>query len=211
MLNAKTVLILAPHTDDGEIGCGATIARLIESGARVHYVAFSICEKSVPAGLPSDILATEVRAATAILGLKPRDVTTYRFPVRDLPQHRQDILERLIVLRNQLRPDLVFLPSTDDIHQDHQTIAQEGIRAFKHTTLVGYEFPWNMLKFSGTAFVALQEQHIQAKVQAMQAYKSQTHRSYVSESTIKSLAHVRGQQAGTTYAEAFEVIRWIVP
>jgi len=37
----RNVLVLAPHTDDGEFGCGGTMARLIESGAAVTYAAFS--------------------------------------------------------------------------------------------------------------------------------------------------------------------------
>ena len=38
----KRVLVLAPHTDDGEFGCGGTMARLVEAGVEVHYQAFSI-------------------------------------------------------------------------------------------------------------------------------------------------------------------------
>ena len=38
----ERVLVLAPHTDDGEFGCGGTMARLVEAGADVRYVAFSI-------------------------------------------------------------------------------------------------------------------------------------------------------------------------
>ena len=45
-----TVLVLAPHTDDGEFGCGGTMARLIKNGAEVTYVAFSTAAKSVPEG-----------------------------------------------------------------------------------------------------------------------------------------------------------------
>ena len=65
----RNVLVLAPHTDDGEFGCGGTMARLIEDGARVTYAAFSTAAKSVPEGFPRDILKHEVRAATGILGI----------------------------------------------------------------------------------------------------------------------------------------------
>ena len=58
------VLVLAPHTDDGEFGCGGTMARLIESGVKVTYAAFSTAAKSVPEGFPKDVLKHEVRAAT---------------------------------------------------------------------------------------------------------------------------------------------------
>ena len=57
----QRVLVLAPHTDDGEFGCGGTMARLAESGAAVRYVAFSIATKSLAEGFPPDTLAGEVR------------------------------------------------------------------------------------------------------------------------------------------------------
>ena len=56
MNNIKNVLILAPHTDDGELGCGGTIAKLIEEGSEVYYAAFSVCETSVPEGYTINIL-----------------------------------------------------------------------------------------------------------------------------------------------------------
>ena len=55
MANKRRILVLAPHTDDGELGCGAAIARFVEQGAEVHYVAFSTAKESVPKGMPSNI------------------------------------------------------------------------------------------------------------------------------------------------------------
>ena len=66
----KRILILAPHTDDGELGCAGTVARLIEEGNRIYQIAFSICEDSVPEGFPKEILGVELRNATKILGIK---------------------------------------------------------------------------------------------------------------------------------------------
>lgn len=211
MLNAQKVLVLAPHTDDGELGCGGTVARLVEEGAAVSYVAFSICETSVRPEYPSDILAREVQAATHILGIAAENLIVYRNPVRLFPQHRQEILESLVALQRTLKPDLVLLPAADDVHQDHQTITQEGIRAFKHSTILGYELPWNNLSFTGAAFVGLADHYLDRKIAALRAYQSQQHREYFSEDLIRGLARVRGQQAGQRYAEAFQVIRWLIP
>lgn len=210
MFDIEKALVLAPHTDDGELGCGGTIARLIEQGVSIHYAAFSICEASVPHGFPQDILATEVKAATQALGIGPENLTVHRYPVREFPRHRQEILEQLVALRRQLRPDLVLLPSTDDIHQDHQVLAQEGIRAFKQTTLLGYELPWNTMQFTAAALVALNAQQLERKLEALRNYRSQMGRSYVNEELIRGLARVRGEQAGCQYAEAFQVIRWVI-
>ncbi len=40
--NLQNVLILSPHTDDAELGAGGTIARFVEEGKKIHYIAFSI-------------------------------------------------------------------------------------------------------------------------------------------------------------------------
>ena len=71
--NCKNILVLAPHTDDGELGLGGTISRLIEDGKKVTYVAFSTAQQSVPEGFPKDILKTEVKQATQTLGIEPEN------------------------------------------------------------------------------------------------------------------------------------------
>ena len=57
-ISFKRALVLAPHTDDGEFGCGGTISKLIASGCEVHYAAFSACQQSVLPQFPADILPT---------------------------------------------------------------------------------------------------------------------------------------------------------
>lgn len=155
--NCKNVLVLAPHTDDGELGLGGTINKLITEGKRVTYVAFSTAEESVPPGFPKDILKTEVRNATAKLGIKSENLIIYSYQVRKLNYVRQEILEELIKIRKREKYDLVFIPSLHDIHQDHTTIAQEGVRAFKNTTILGYELIWNNLSFDTQCFVRLRK------------------------------------------------------
>jgi len=206
----KNVYVLAPHTDDGELGAGGTIAKLIEKGANVYYFAFSTAEQSVPNGFPTDILKTEVKNATKKLGIKKENVIIYNYEVRKLNYARQEILEDLIIRRKKLFPDLVLMPSLNDIHQDHSTIAEEGLRAFKGTTVLGYELIWNNLTFDTTSFVKLDKKYIQKKVDALQEYKSQGMRDYMSKEFIFALAKTRGVQIGAEYAESFEVIRWVM-
>jgi LmbE family N-acetylglucosaminyl deacetylase len=201
------VLVLAPHTDDGELGAGGFISKLIESGSQVHYLAFSIAEDSVPEGFPKDILATEVVNATSQLGIDSSRVYVKRYPVRKLSAYRQEILEDIISYRKALKPDLVLLPSTTDIHQDHKTVSEEGVRAFKNTTILGYELIWNNLVFHAQAYVELEKRHIQTKMNALIEYKSQGKRDYLSWDFIHSQARTRGVQFGVPLAEAFEVIR----
>lgn len=204
------ILVLAPHTDDGELGCGGTVHRLIEKGKEVHYVAFSTCEESVPDGFPKDILSKEVREATDVLGIKEAHLHILNYRVRHFPAHRQEILEDLVALNRKLKPDMVFCPSSFDVHQDHQTISQEAKRAFKNTTLLGYEFIWNNYNFSSQCFVELSEENIQAKVAAMECYKSQSKRLYAKDKLIRGAANYRGLQVQMEYAEAFEVMRWVI-
>ncbi len=203
----QNILILAPHTDDGELGLGGSINYFIEQGKNVVYAAFSTAEKSVPEGFPKDILKTEVKRATSELGIRSENLLIYNYEVRKLNYVRQEILEELIRLRQTMSFDLVFIPSLHDIHQDHTTIAQEGLRAFKNTTLLGYELIWNNLTFNTQCFIKLEERHIQAKVNALKMYESQGFRDYLSEEFIFSLARARGVQVGCKYAEAFEVVR----
>ena len=207
--NHKKILVLAPHTDDGELGCGGTIARLIEEGCEVHYVAFSACEQSVLPQFPSDILITEVKAATNILGIKPENLTLLTYDVRTFNYRRQEILNDIIRLKNEIQPDLIFVPSQADIHQDHATISNEAVRAFKFSSILCYELPWNNFNFTTTCFVHLAERHIQTKVNALAEYQSQAHKPYANEEFLRSLARTRGVQINTRYAEVFEVVRWI--
>ena len=118
-------------------------------------------------GFPPDTLAREVREATAELGIPESQLTVHDFDVRTFPEHRQDILELLVALWEEWQPDVVFQPSHHDVHQDHQTIAQEGLRAFKRTTILGYEIPWNNFDFSYGAYVALEQRHLERKVAAL--------------------------------------------
>lgn len=210
MNNFKKILILAPHTDDGEFGCGASIAKFIQEGKSVYYAAFSLAEESVPAPLPKNILEDEVKEATKTLGIPKERLIIFRYKVRHFAYHRQEILEDLVKLSKELDPDLVFMPTLKDIHQDHTTIAIEGLRAFKKTTILCYELPWNNLSFTTSCFINVEEEHLQVKLKALDCYNSQKDRSYASESFIRSLAITRGTQIGAELAEAFEVVRWII-
>ncbi len=206
----KRVLVLAPHTDDGELGCGASIAKFVSDGSEVFYVAFSICTRSLPPHLDPYTLEKEVKKATKVLGIKPENLFLYDYDVRHFPTHRQEILEELVKLKKQIEPDLVLMPNSDDIHQDHKTIYEEGLRAFKACTLMGYELPWNNFAFQTNSFVILEDQHLQVKKDALKCYESQLHRSYLNDTFIESWAITRGVQIGYKYAEAFQIIRLII-
>ena len=210
MDSINKVLILAPHTDDGELGCGASIARFCREGKKVTYVAFSSCRRSLPKDWAPDTLELELKNATRILGIQPANLIILDYDVRHFPENRQLILEVLVKIRAQVQPDLVFIPSSYDIHQDHKTIHEEGLRAFKNNRLLGYEMPWNNLVFQTSMFINVEEPDLQTKIRALGEYKSQQFRSYINENFVRSLATTRGVQIGSNAAEAFEMIRWIL-
>jgi len=206
----QRALVLAPHTDDGEFGCGGTIARLVEGGADVRYVAFSIATKSLPDGFPADTLAQEVKEATAEVGIAPENLTVHDFEVRTFPDHRQAILELLIQLWEEWEPQVVLQPSLNDVHQDHQVIAMEGLRAFKRTTILGYEIPWNNFNFDYQAYVALERGHLEKKTAALAKYASQQHRRYCDPEYIWNVARTHGINVNRDYAEVFQVYRAVL-
>jgi len=75
---------------------------------------------------------------------------------------------------------------------------------------LGYELPWNNLNFTNNCHIKLEREHIEAKMNALACYKSQASRNYMNEEYFFGLAKTRGIQINSNYAEAFELIRWII-
>lgn len=206
----QTILVLAPHTDDGELGAGGSIARWAAEGHDIHYVAFSACQTAIPDGWPEDVLREEVAAATKVLGIAPDHLRVLDYDVRLFAPDRQAILQSMVDLNVELKPDLVLLPSPDDLHQDHSVVAQEGLRAFKRTSILAYEIAWNNISFKTSAFTILEEEHVQKKLDALRCYESQADRPYADPEFLRSQLRYHGVQAGAKYAETFDVLRWIL-
>jgi N-acetylglucosamine malate deacetylase 1 len=208
----KNILILSPHTDDAELGCGGTIIRLLEKGNNIHWVVFSTAENSLPEGMPKDTLKTEFTDVYRSLGIKDENVDILNYRVRYLFEERQQILEKLVTVRNKFKPDLVLGPSLNDFHQDHIVVATEMVRAFKNcSSIISYELPWNNITFNAQMLIRLEKEQITKKIELLKFYKSQfiKQRNYFSEDFIWGLACSHGAQANCKYAEAFEIIRWI--
>lgn len=203
------VLVLAPHTDDAELGCGGTLVRMLENDIDVHVAAFSTARASLPPGSDPDLLRKEFNAAMDMLGIPEKQRYIYDYQVRKLNYSRQEVLEELVKLKKEIQPEMVLLPSGSDLHQDHQVVNNEGLRAFKEISVWGYELPWNHITFSAQAFVTLTPTQIDKKWEILKLYKSQVekNRNYFTEEFIRGLAKVRGVQVKSEYAEAFEVIR----
>lgn len=209
----RRVLILAPHTDDAELGCGGTMARLQEDGAELGVVAFSSAVDSLPTGSRPSRLEDEFRSSmTRVYGLSETQFDVLDFRVRRFSERRQDVLDVMIGLRDRMRPTLVMVPSALDVHQDHIVIHEEAARAFAKTSVICYELPWNQRTSIHTFYVGLHQTHIDTKVEALQQYTSQIElqRPYLSADVIRSWAKVRGVAVGVPLAEVFETHRLIL-
>ncbi|CAJ35716.1 PIG-L deacetylase family protein [Methanocella arvoryzae] len=202
------ILVLSPHTDDGEISAGGSIVRFIEEGKELFYVAFSSCERSVPDDLPRDTLIKECMEATAELGIPRSHNILLDFDVREFHRYRQEILDEMIRIKKDIEPDLVITPSSFDTHQDHQVIYNESLRAFKKSSsLWGMEHPWNNLNFRTDIFIQLEDRHVRKKVAALKKYGSQSQRDYFSHEYINAHLLTRGMNIGAQYSEVFECVR----
>jgi hypothetical protein len=84
------------------------------------------------------------------------------------------------------------------------------MRAFKNCTILGYEQPWNNITFNTLAFIPLTSEHIQKKIDALACYETQKSRVYLNKDFIRGLAVTRGTQIEEQFAEAFEVIKWVI-
>ena len=133
-----------------------------------------------------------------------------KYPVRHFSEYRQQILDDMIINRRKICPDVVYSPSTNDIHQDHFVIAEEAKRAFKSISLYAYEVPWNNYVFNNQRFNILEKEHVEKKTSAIECYESQHGRMYANKDFIISQTKLHGIQMNKEYAEVFGVIRQVI-
>lgn len=206
------VLVLSPHTDDSELGAGGTISKLIEAGNTVEWMVFSSASDSLPKDLPKNTLEEEFKSSIRHFGIDEKAASILDFPVRRMQDYRQEILELIVAKKRDYHPDVVIGPSQHDYHQDHSVIAMEMVRCFKtNASIICYELPWNHVSFDAQLFSSLSDGNVSTKMDALFEYKTQVGtRQYFTKEFIEGLMRVRGVQAGTRWAEAFEVVRWMI-
>lgn len=202
--NNKTIFAIAPHVDDVELGAGGTIYQLGKTN-NVYYIGLSL-----PPLVNNETLLNEFHASAGILGIRRDRVILKSYDPRNLFDVRMEILQFFYDLNRQYKPDLIFIPNSKDIHQSHEVVFAEGRRAFKYSSILGYELPWNSFDFKMDLFIELTKESVDAKVKAINAYGTQKSRMFFSNDIVGDLARVRGKQIGKEFAECFEVIRMIL-
>ncbi len=199
----STVLALAPHPDDLEIGCGGTLAMHAKRGDDVYiYIATS----GEVGGDPS-IRQQEQEQAAIILGVKK--VYWGGFLDTRLPEFGQPLMASLEHLVQKLEPDTVYFNHRDDTHQDHRVLAQVAHSVTRYIpNVLTYETP-STINFEPTAYMDTSET-LSLKLQALAAHDSQVERTH-SRLNITEIAlatsHFRGVQGKMSCAEAFVPLR----
>tara|TARA_B100000780_G_scaffold256355_1_gene205486 strand:+ start:65 stop:739 length:675 start_codon:yes stop_codon:yes gene_type:complete len=217
----KKVLILSPHADDEILGCGGFISKYSKQNYHINVLVLTNANKGAPEiYTPKEIkeLRIESKIANNFIGTKQLffenlpAINLNNYPVYKIT----NIIDKYIV---DINPEIVLIPSPNDIHDDHKIIfkaAKVAMRPNKISNLrkiLSYEVlsetEWNEdgKSFNPNYFVRLKKSDIDNKVKAFLKYKSQVKKlpHPRSKEAIVNLSRVRGGQAFVEYAEAFKV------
>jgi LmbE family N-acetylglucosaminyl deacetylase len=196
----RRVLFMGAHSDDIEIGCGATVLKLVEEhpGVEIHWVVFSA----------EGVRRAEAEAsAKAFLGRhKRRNVIIKDFRGSYFP-HQGERLKTFVETLKAIQPDLVFTHYRHDLHQDHRVVNELTWNTFRSQRVLEYEIP----KFDGDLgvpnfFVPVKRAHIAAKSRhLLRCFKSQTSKHWFTDELFRSLPRIRGMECNspTQFAEAY--------
>ena len=198
----KKVCFIGAHPDDIELGCGALIAR-IAGKTDIRCVTFSDNRKN-PA---LTHLIPEHYESMRILGVPEERVTLLDFETRRFQEHRQDILEAMIGILKQDDPDIVFVHSKSDVHQDHQVLTQEALRAFRGRTVLGFDVIRSSYGFFPEFLVGVDEADVEKKLAALAAYKTYEGKYYFSPDVTRATLIRNGAICEKPYAEGFDILR----
>lgn len=198
----RKVLFIGAHPDDIELGCGALIAH-IAAKTEVMCVTLSDNQKNPQLGN----LVEEHYHSMETLGV-PRDhVVLGDFETRRFPHARQEILEYLFQLNRNFHPEIVFVHTKADIHQDHGTVTEEGLRAFRGTTVLGFDVIRSSYGFFPSFLVEVSQADVDRKVAALRQYKTYADRYYFNEAVTRATLVRNGALAERPYAEGFDILR----
>ncbi len=198
----RSLLFLGAHPDDIELGCGAFISDLVGK-ADIHCMTFSDNQKN------PDLLhlVGEHYDSMHQLGLTDDQIELGQFETRRFPDFRQEILEKMLALRRQYQPEIVFVHTAQDIHQDHQTVTQEATRAFRGTTVLGFDVLRSSYGFFPHFLAEVSEQAVENKIAALNKYTTYSNRYYFSPDIMRATAIRHGALAERPFAEGFDIIR----
>lgn len=200
----RKVCFIGAHPDDIELGCGALIAH-IASETDVLCVTLSDNQKNPL--LPR--LVEEHKCSMEVLGVSPERVILGTFETRRFPHARQEILEYLIDLNRTFKPEIVFVHTKSDLHQDHGTLTEEALRAFRGVTVLGYDVIRSSYGFFPSFLVEVSEADAERKVRALNSYKTYEGKYYFNPDITRATLIRNGALCERPYAEGFDILRII--
>ncbi len=198
----KKVCFIGAHPDDIEIGCGALISR-IAGKTDIRCVTFSDNQKNP---LLKN-LVEEHYASMQTLGVPRERVDLLDFETRRFQEHRQEILETMISILRADDPDIVFVHTKSDVHQDHIVITQEALRAFRGRTVLGFDVIRSSYGFFPDFLVGVEEEDVQKKLDALACYKTYAEKYYFSPDITRATLIRNGAICERPYAEGFDILR----
>ncbi|WP_447007300.1 PIG-L deacetylase family protein [Saccharothrix isguenensis] len=197
----RRVLAIGAHPDDVELGCGATLAKLVDSGHEVRALVLSGGE----VGGDGARRPLEAEAGAALLGLAGS--TTLDFPDTRLADHETELVVAIERVLARFAPDIVLTHSGNDQHQDHQAVHHATLRAARrHPSILCYESPSATSDFRPSVFVDVCD-HLGAKLAAVAVHRDQRDKPYMDDERLTGLATFRGAQARVRHAEGYEPVR----
>jgi len=198
----KKVLFLGAHPDDIELGCGALLHHIARQ-TDVLCVTLSDNQKNPDLQNVKD----EHYAAMSVLGVPKEKIILGPFTTRVFPDSRQDILEYFLKLRKDFRPDLILVHSKQDVHQDHLTMSDEALRAFRGITVLGFDVVRSSYGFFPHFLVEVSEEDVNKKIEALSCYETYRDRYYFNSELTRSIMVRHGALAECPFAEGFDILR----
>lgn len=208
------VLVVVAHPDDEIIGTGGTISKLHSEGKTVKVIVFHLGGESVRGVLDEtqgqDVRYGELEEVSKYLGFAHES-----WGIRDVAD-RRDVVKKLVKEMRDFRPDLVFTHAPQDRHHLHASVSSTTTEAAWHasqlyyldlgkpwrTSSVYYFEVWDL--FTSPSFLVDMTQFMEKKKRAMSLYASQLTAFPRIMEYVEALAIVRGVEAGSKYAEAFQ-------
>ena len=200
--SGKRVLFLGAHPDDIELGCGALLHHIVKQ-ADVLCVTLSDNQSNPALKNVKD----EHYKSMAILGVSTDKIIFGPFTTRVFPNARQDILEYFLKLRRDFNPDLIFTHSKQDVHQDHNTMTDESLRAFRGITVLGFDVVRSSYGFFPNFLVEVTEDNVNKKIEALSQYETYRDRYYFNSELTRSIMVRHGALAERPFAEGFDILR----
>jgi len=198
----KRVLFLGAHPDDIELGCGALLHHIVNE-TDVLCVTLSDNQKNPDLRNVKD----EHYASLAVLGVPREKILFGPFTTRVFPNARQEILEYFLKLRKDFQPDLIFVHSKQDVHQDHLTMTDEALRAYRGITVLGFDVVRSSYGFFPHFLVEVSEENVNKKIEALSEYKTYSDRYYFNSELTRSIMVRHGALAECPFAEGFDILR----